>query len=140
MSARATKPNGKRHLEAAEADQLPPHDEGAEAALLGCILLDNGTVCGEWIASVDSRLFYLLQHRTLFEELAAMHAGRETIDMVTVLARLKAKGLLADCGGAAYVNGLPEKAPCASAWEEYLAILRDRYQRRRVLTMAINLK
>lgn len=116
-------------------DRLPPHSIEAEQGVLGCILLDpteSLTVCAEHIG--DTKTFYDLRHRTLFEVLLAMHAAGKPIDLISVNQRLKDEGKLDSTGGLAYISNLQDLVPSAAHINHYLEILREKHQLRRLVS------
>jgi replicative DNA helicase len=111
--------------------------------VLGCVLLSPDHNLGRCIEKFkgQSTVFYDLRHRTLFEVLVEMFDRREPIDTLTVLQRLKDRGLMDKVGGAAYVSSLPDTVPSAAHLEFYADIVREKFILRRIIsvcTEAIN--
>ena len=53
--------------------RLPPYSEEAEAALLGCCLLDSKQTLGDVIAKLKvPEAFYDVRHQNIFRHLSAM--------------------------------------------------------------------
>jgi len=136
-------PRRKSPDAATSLDRLPPHSDEAERGVLGCVLLSPDHNLGRCIEKFkgQSTVFYDLRHRTLFEVLVEMFDRREPIDTLTVLQRLKDRGLLESVGGAAYVSALPDAVPSAANLEFYADIVREKFILRRIIsvcTEAIN--
>lgn len=108
-------------------DRIPPHSEEAEAGALGCILLAESQKEKETLAAqLRPEQFYLLTHRTLFEEMSKMFLQGHFVDMLTFQQWLKDAKLLASVGGAAYVAGLPDGVPSVANFSYYADIVREK--------------
>src|SRR5579859_6640962 len=96
-----------------KGDDLPPHDDAAEAGVLGCILLDPEPSIAECIIKLRKvpEVFYDVRHQALYRTLLAMDAELEPVDALTLQSRLKKKGTLLECGGVEYLSQLPDAAP-----------------------------
>lgn len=89
--------------------ELPPHDLGAEKAVLGGILIDNDTIDQVMdILSADD--FYWKAHRFIFEGMIDNRKYWGFIDLITLNSCLKDKGLSEKCGGFDYLYSLAEGA------------------------------
>ena len=115
--------------------RVPPYSEEAERGVLGSILLDAARVldlCVEnGLATPES--FYVPAHRTLYGVLQQMSSKGEVIDMLTVLERLRAEGLLDGVGGAGFLEKLVDATPTAAHAEYYIDIVRQKALLRRAL-------
>src|SRR4030065_731798 len=83
-------------------DKVPPHNEEAEVATLGALLLDT-----EALAVVIRYLrpedFYKTSHQRIYQSILALFDRNEAIDLITPTEALREAGLLEACGGAAYI-------------------------------------
>jgi len=114
--------------------RLPPYSEEAEAALLGCCLLDSKQTLGDVIAKLKvPEAFYDVRHQNIFRHLSAMHEHNEAIDQVTLVARVSVGDCEKEVGGVAYLAELPEKTPSAANATYYLEIVFEKYLARRYL-------
>ena len=115
--------------------RVPPYSEEAERGVLGSILLDAARVldlCVEnGLATPES--FYVPAHRTLYGVLQQMSSKGEVVDMLTVLERLRAEGLLDGVGGAGFLEKLVDATPTAAHAEYYIDIVRQKALLRRAL-------
>lgn len=115
--------------------RVPPHSAEAERGVLGSILLDASRVldlCVEsGLADVDS--FYIEAHKTIYSVFQKMSSKGETIDMLTVLEKLRSEGLLEQVGGAEFLEALVDATPTAAHAEYYIDIIRQKYLLRRTL-------
>jgi len=104
-------------------DRLPPHDQDAEEAVIGSLLID-----GEAIRLVAESLkasdFYHEQNRWIYEACLPIHKRREAINQITIAQELSRQGKLEDCGGAAYLSHLISICPTSLDIEHYAAIVR----------------
>ncbi|HCC50059.1 MAG TPA: replicative DNA helicase, partial [Candidatus Jacksonbacteria bacterium] len=90
-------------------EMIPPHNEEAEQAVLGGILIDKDAILK--VASfLNSEDFYHDKHRYIYEAMVYLFERREPIDILHVSNRLKEKEQLGIIGGRGYLaelsNGL----------------------------------
>ena len=100
-----------------------PHNLDAEAALLGCILLD-GDIQAELMEQLREGDFYQESHRVILAAMKAVYGNRKPIDLVTLKDELDRMGKLDDAGGAAYLAELATLMPSAANYKQYFEILR----------------
>ncbi len=124
----------------ADGGRLPPHSDEAEQGTLGCVLLSPQDALSEAEErGVTDAWFYDLRNRLLWATLTAMNAEGKGIDLITVQQRLRDQGQLNDCGGLAYLAGLPDLVPSAANLGYYIEILSDQWMLRRVLGIGTNI-
>lgn len=105
---------------------VPPHDEEAEASVLGAIMLAE-----RWFdtISVDVRLqaddFYRPRHRIVFQAMHQLNADSEPIDTLTVAGRLTETGLLEEAGGKDYIDTLVTRIPAIANTKQYAQIVKE---------------
>ena len=110
-------------------DRLLPHDNDAERAVLGAILLD-GTLYLQAAQILKSGDFYGKGHRKIYRAMA----DTEAIDLVTVRERLHRHGdSLDDVGGFSYISGLLDGLPHSSNIEHYARIVKDKSLLRQII-------
>ncbi|ADN02255.1 replicative DNA helicase [Spirochaeta thermophila] len=114
---------------------VPPHDEAAEKATLGALLLNPETlpVVLPYLRPED---FYRRAHRNIYQAVLDLFDRGEAIDILTVTEELKARDLLKESGGAAYIASLTSEVPTTANVEYYARIVQDRSIRRRLITVA----
>lgn len=115
--------------------RIPPHDDDAEQAVLGALLIDKDAV------SFSSELlkpeyFYQNANRDIFEAMLELYEERKPIDLVTLTNLLKKKKKYDQVGGGGYLTSLAGAVPTAANIEHYCAILREKYIRRSLIHMA----
>ena len=101
-----------------------PHSLEAEQAVLGSMLIDSRCVA-EVIGMVRPEDFFLQQNKEIYETIYTMFNYSETIDPVTVLDKLKQRGLGSD-KLANYLMQLMEITPTAANVAQYAAIVKDK--------------
>ncbi|MFP4490178.1 MAG: replicative DNA helicase [Spirochaetaceae bacterium] len=115
--------------------RVPPHNEEAERATLGAILLD-----GDALSTVFRYLraddFYKNSHKKVFSSIVDLFNRGETIDLITLTEALSSAGDLEACGGSAYVSSLTDQVPTSANVEYYAKIVKDRSVRRMLLSIS----
>jgi replicative DNA helicase len=110
--------------------RVPPHSAEAEQAVLGGLLLDNRA--WDRVGDVlEPRDFYAADHAAIYSTIGALVNASKPADVITVFER----------GGhdMAYLNQLASSVISASGARAYAEIVRERAQRRRLITIADNL-
>ncbi|HVT12850.1 MAG TPA: DnaB-like helicase N-terminal domain-containing protein [Fimbriimonadaceae bacterium] len=104
----------------------------AEMAVLGAMILDPRTV--PLVArSLGSQDFARLAHRAIYR--SCLGIG-DALDLVTLKEDLASAGKLAACGGEEYLMSLAEFVVSAANVEQYVAIVREKAERRRAIESA----
>ena len=101
-----------------------PHSLEAEQSVLGSMLIDSRCVA-EVIGILRPDDFFLQQNKDIYETIYTMFNFSETIDPVTVLDKLKQKGLSNE-KTASYLMQLMEITPTAANVGQYAAIVKDK--------------
>jgi len=105
--------------------RVPPQSLEAEESVLGGIMLDN-TVIDRVIGVLQPDDFYRGAHRKVFRAMVDLTERSEPVDLITLSETLKARGELAEVGGAAYLAELTERVPTAANAAHYAKIVRER--------------
>jgi replicative DNA helicase len=118
-------------MAAAPRDKIPPHDDEAERAALGSLLLDADAVAAaiQYLRPGD---FYSNANNRVFEAILSLDGKGLRADIQTVIQELKQLGKLDEAGGHAYVASLTNVVP-TSANIEYYAQTVQGYSLRRAL-------
>jgi replicative DNA helicase len=105
-------------------DSLPPHSIEAERRVIGACLRDPEALdaAREKIAADD---FYQDAHQRIFRAICDLAADGKPVDLVLLYERLKARGELADVGGAAYIGELHESTATGAGIEHYAGLVLD---------------
>ena len=112
-----------------------PHSLEAEQAVLGSILIDSRCVA-EVIGALRPEDFYQEQNRVIFETIYSMFNFSQVIDPVTVLDKLKERGVYDEKTSVPYIMQLMEITPTAANVMQYAEIVRDKALLRNVATAA----
>jgi replicative DNA helicase len=109
-----------------------PHNEEAEASLLGAILIDADALVkiADAIAPTD---FYDPRHHKIYEAIAQLYERRSPIDVLTLADQLKNNQALDLVGGPSYLTELTNFVPTASHVEQYAEIVAQKSLRRRLI-------
>jgi len=105
-------------------DAVPPHNDEAEAAALGSMLL-SAEMADKLITLLWESDFYNPVHREIFKAMVAVAKSMRQIDVVTVLAELTSRGTLEEIGGQEILVQIAESVPSASNAEYYAQIVKD---------------
>ena len=110
------------------AGSVPPHNEEAEASVLGAILLTEQALDGVVLEiGLKPDHFYRPRHQRIFAAMIRLKekADPEAVDALTVCDDLRSQGVLEEAGGEAYVHSLPTVVPAVGAVLDYARIVRD---------------
>jgi replicative DNA helicase len=116
-------------------DKVPPHNDEAEQAVLGAMLLDNGAI-DTALPHIKAGDFYSGANRRIFEAILNLNQSRREADYRTVIAELRLAGELDGAGGPAYVASLPDVVPSSANIEYYAGIVRDCSLKRALLKVS----
>src|ERR671915_2640682 len=118
------------------AGSVPPHNEEAEASVLGAILLTEQALDGV-VLEVGLRAdhFYRPRHQLIFRSMIRLKekAEPEAVDALTVCDDLRRSGELEQAGGEEYLHSLPTVVPAVGNVLHYARIVKDYAILRRVL-------
>lgn len=110
-----------------------PHQIEAERSVLGAILLQNEAIDKVQEIGLTPEDFYLETHRRVFETSIQLAERREPVDLVTLTAALRERGLLERIGGSAALAGLVEDGFALANVAHYARIVKDKATVRRVM-------
>lgn len=114
--------------------RVPPHNDEAEQAILGAILLDKD-VMTSLSQSVYPEYFYEEKNKIIYESMLSLYEERKPIDILTLTNHLKKRKLIKEIGGAAYLSDLTNVVPTSANSEHYAQIVKDAYIRRSLIQM-----
>jgi len=115
--------------------RIPPHDEQAEASVLGAILINKDAIA-DVIEFIKPDFFYKDSHSRIYEAMTALFEKHEPIDIVTVTAQLKKMGKYKEIGGATYLTDLTNIVPTSANIEVYGRIVADHFLRRKLIDIS----
>jgi hypothetical protein len=105
--------------------RIPPHNVGAERAVLGVMLLERDAV-HKAVDVLTPGDFFFERHRLIYSAIAALVKRNEPVDLLTVSAELKRCSELEEVGGPAALAALVEEASTAAHLLSYGAIVREK--------------
>jgi len=116
-------------------DRIPPHNDEAEQATLGALLLDDDaiTVAIRFLRADD---FYSSANRRIFQAILNLFNKGRKADIITVVDELRQIGELEPAGGPAYVASLTNVVPTSANIDYYARIVQDRSVRRSLLRIS----
>jgi replicative DNA helicase len=121
----------------AASNGVPPHNEEAEASVLGAILLTEQALDGVLLeVGLRDADFYRPRHQLIFAAMIRLKekAEPEAVDALTVSEELRKSGDLEKAGGESYVNSLPTVVPALGAVLDYARIVKENALLRSILT------
>ena len=114
---------------------MTPFSAEAEQSVLGSVLIEPNSM-DKLSGNIKPEHFYITQHQAIYNVLSDMYMLGKTIDHVTVLNELKARGIYDDAGGKAYITQLIQMVPSAANLDAYIDIVKDKYYSRSLMQTA----
>ncbi len=108
-----------------EMGNKPPQALEVEEAVLGAMLVEPSTIDAS-MEELSVSCFYSPQYQMIFEAIQALVNEHSAIDMVTVTAKLRAKGTLDAVGGPVAIADLTGKIGAAANIEYYIKVLKQK--------------
>lgn len=102
-----------------------PHSPQAEQAVIGSMLIDPGCI-PDVLKDARAEHFYIQTNKDIFETIYTMFNYAQTIDPVTVMEQMKARGVYHEDSTRNYLLELMKVTPTAANVLEYVAIIRDK--------------
>ncbi|MGX8684017.1 MAG: DnaB-like helicase N-terminal domain-containing protein, partial [Lachnospiraceae bacterium] len=120
--------------------RLPPHNDDAEVALLGSVLLRKKAL-DEVQSMLSKEDFYQPGHKLIWEGINGLRNDRPgiTIDYVSLTQYMNQKGTLAEAGGAAYIADLTNRVPTSTNATYYAEIIRTASMKRQLFDLSIRI-
>lgn len=118
-------------------DHIPPHNNDAERAVLGALLIDFHidilTEVQQFLRSDD---FYHKNHQDIFSAIVELSGKGEPVDILTLTEALRAKKSLDALGGVSYISELPVNVPTAANIVYYARIVQSCSIRRLIVQIS----
>jgi len=103
-------------------DKSPPHDNDAEEAVIGSLLIDGSSI--HKVATIlQPTDFHNERSSLIYEACLSLYERDDAIDQITVAQELDRKGKLESCGGAANLSHLIANCPTSLEIEHYAQIV-----------------
>jgi len=114
--------------------QVMPHDEHAERAALGAMMLDAGAAdtVRELLTPDD---FYVLRHQAVFRACVEAYEAGSGADLIIVRRLLEGAGDLEKVGGTGYLTDLMETPTCSANAEYYARAVKAETVKRALLQL-----
>jgi replicative DNA helicase len=110
-----------------------PHNFLAEKLILSCLLI-NSEAIDLTRQTLSIKAFYFQNHQEIYRAIIFMHKNNLSIDIITLVTFLQDNGLLEKVGGLKVVMDLLTQFPNVSYLEQYLALVKDKFIRRSLIT------
>lgn len=112
--------------------RVPPQSLEAEMALLGSIML-RPDVMNEIMDFTTDRSFYAEKHRMIYRGMLELFGKSTPIDLLSLSAHLRDKGILDQVGGAGYLTELVNTVPSAANAKHYAEIVQKKHVMRNLI-------
>ncbi len=118
--------------------KIPPHDDIAEASVLGAILIDKDAMIDvtEILRPVH---FYNNSNEKIYASMLTLFEDHNPIDLVTLTGQLKKDGKLKEVGGTSYISELLNIVPTSAHAREYARIILENFTKRRLVEVSAKL-
>ena len=114
--------------------KVPPHDDTAEASVLGAILIDKDAII-DVIELLRPEHFYKEAHSMIFSSMMSLYERHEPIDLITMANELKKRRHYDKTGGTVYLSSLIEVAPTSANVLHYARIVQDHFVKRQLISI-----
>ena len=119
-------------------ERTPPHDLGAEMAVLGACMLSQ-RACRTVLDILDPADFYRPAHTLILNAIGRLDGRGEPVDPITLAKHLEDTGDLERAGGRPYLHTLVHETVTAANAEYYAEIVQDRALRRALVELGTRL-
>ena len=118
--------------------RLPPASIDAEQAILGSILISEGTTqrVREAFDLVRPEMFYQHSHQLIYSAMLKMKNSE--IDLITLTDQMEKDNTIFDAGGFGYVAELMKNTPSSVNILSYVDVVKDKFQAREIISIANN--
>ncbi|MEN3011796.1 replicative DNA helicase [Dictyoglomus thermophilum] len=113
--------------------RVPPHNEEAEQAVLGAMLLSRDAIA-KVIEILNPDSFYYEHHGIIFRVIVELFEKGLPVDLVSVTEELRSRNLLERVGGNVYIASLLDVVPTAANVEYYANIVAEKALLRRLIS------
>ena len=116
-------------------DRIPPHNDDAERAIIGAMLIDENavTIAQQFLRPED---FYSPRHRKIYEAILGLFNTGTRPDLLTLSGELERKGMLDESGGNDYIASLTHAVPSSANAEYYAQIVQSCSLRRGLIQLS----
>jgi len=116
-------------------DRIPPHNDDAERAVIGAMLIDENAIgiVQQYLRPED---FYSPRHRKIFEVIISLFIKGTRSDLIILHGELERTGKLDEVGGIDYIASLNHAVPSSANTEYYAQIVQNCSLRRSLIQIA----
>ena len=111
-----------------------PHNFLAEKSILSCLIV-NPEAIDFAIRTLSIEAFYFKNHQEIYRAIIFMYKNQVPIDIITLITFLQDNGLLKQIGGIKVLIELISQLPNLVYFEEYLALVKDKFLRRSLIKL-----
>jgi replicative DNA helicase len=117
-----------------------PEDRGAEAAVLGAMMIDPRCV-GDAVEILDRTAFFHTENQRLWDAIVALWSdnGETGVNGLLVRQKLEQSGTLEEAGGIGYLRQVLETLPSSAAMKYYANIVKDKALLRELITASTDI-
>ena len=116
-------------------DRIPPHNDDAERAVIGAMLIDESAVTTAQLY-LGAEDFYSPRHRKIYEAILSLSNKATRPDLLTLNGELERLGKLDEAGGIDYIASLTHAVPSSANTEFYAQIVQDCSLRRGLIRVS----
>ncbi len=116
-------------------NKIPPHDQDAEQAVLGCMLFDSDGISAAF-EKLSGDDFYRPDHKIIFESIIELFSEGTQVDLVTIKNKLEKKGFLEQVGGIGYIANLAGMVSTSARIKDYIKIVYEKSVLRKLIKAA----
>jgi len=117
----------------AQQSRVFPHDNTAEQAVIGSMMIDNACIDQVDLLPDD---FYSKANALIFSAIIEISGAGKVADLVTVCENLLSSGKIKQAGGQAYVAEVCDSVVSTSAVKSYAEIVKEKSTERKILSEA----
>jgi len=122
-----------------EKGRVPPHHLEAERSVLGAILVRNDTLDQVREVGLQTQDFYQQTHRKIYDAACTISDRSEPVDLVTLSAVLRDRGVFDAIGGTEALTSLFDDAFAVGNISYYARIIRDKAIQRRMIEVCTDI-
>lgn len=119
--------------------RVPPQNLEAEESVLGACMMaspKSQEMAGLVLQELEVGDFYRPANKRIFEAIGDLYGAGEPVDVVTVAAKLQARGVLDWVGGKPYLFTVVSSCPTAGSAMHYAALVKDASDLRKLIQAA----
>jgi replicative DNA helicase len=122
-------------MAAGSGGRIPPHNDDAERAVIGAMLIDESAVltARQYLTGED---FYSPAHKRIYDAILDLVNGGHKADLLTIKGELEKSGKLDEAGGIDYIASLTHVVPSSANVDYYAQDVRGCSLRRGLIQAA----